>query len=281
MLKANKIMSKSLPILLFLFFVVGCKTQTHTYNLTVKVAPEYQQDIKGIAEILTKRLNHFEQQAGVADINTEKAEINFTLTTQDTIQPKILQRLCTMSGNLMFLQVDNRWLDSLMGQSIFGSNIIAISRDTTSSNTRNEVNTLLQTHPILNQKANLSWQESNGAKTYYQLYVLPKIGERLSLNHQNIIKAAVYAADNKPELRIDLDASATQAFADLSQRSVNQYIAFIADDQLLVCPYLAQPITEGRISMSGDFSLALLQAYAAVFSSPSLPRKAVVSIKLK
>jgi hypothetical protein len=281
---------------LFLFTFIGCKSDSNTYNLTVKVAPNHINNIKTIAETLTKRLNHFKQLEAQPVVNSKTGEIYFVLKTQDTIEYKVVQTLCTMSGNLEFVRIEKNWLENLIGQqSTFGPNIIATSNDTNTVETRRQVETLLKEHPALNQWANLFWQEANVTDTNFELFALPKVGESVKISTQNIVKSAVSIQGNQAELIIELDDFGTKAFADLSTKHSYQPIpftelskkssykaaAFMADDKMLMCPYILAPIIDGKITLSNSSSLGLLKAYAVVFSNPTFPAKAVVSIQIR
>lgn len=76
---------------------------------------------------------------------------------------------------------------------------------------------------------------------------------------------------NRPEVAIEFSGEGTQAFADLTAKSVGRRIAILLDKQVLTAPTVNEPISGGKAVITGSQTMEEAQQLAILLRSGALP----------
>jgi preprotein translocase subunit SecD len=84
----------------------------------------------------------------------------------------------------------------------------------------------------------------------------------------DVAKATVtYSFPNQSALDLQLTPAGGEAFAAFTQRHVGKTIDLVIDGKVVISPRLAEPITGGRITVSGAFAPGRLEGIARKISA--------------
>jgi protein-export membrane protein SecD len=75
----------------------------------------------------------------------------------------------------------------------------------------------------------------------------------------------------KPEIRFTLKPEGASIFADFTSRNVEGFLAIVLDKQIISCPRIDTPITEGRARITGNFTLEAARSLAIQLRYGALP----------
>ncbi|MBI3955277.1 protein translocase subunit SecD [Candidatus Gottesmanbacteria bacterium] len=94
-----------------------------------------------------------------------------------------------------------------------------------------------------------------------------------SLNGKNLKKAEVTFQPNtgEPQVSLEFDSDGAKLFEDITTRNVNKTVAIFLDNQLLSAPKVNEPITGGKASITGKFSLDEAKRLAISLNAGALP----------
>jgi SecD-like export protein len=114
---------------------------------------------------------------------------------------------------------------------------------------------------------------SNKSK-FVSIYAIRKPSRNInssSLNESHIKQVKLNFSNQFPEVNIKLDHSGSRIFAELTKKNVNRSIAISVDNFILFAPRVFQPIFEGDIALSGNFTAAEIRALAFKLKCKPLP----------
>jgi len=114
---------------------------------------------------------------------------------------------------------------------------------------------------------------SNKSK-FVSIYAIRKPGDNINsppLNETHIKQVKLNFSNQFPEVNIKLDHSGSRIFAELTKKNVNRSIAISVDNFILFAPRVFQPIFEGDIALSGNFTLAEIRTLAFKLKCKPLP----------
>lgn len=94
-----------------------------------------------------------------------------------------------------------------------------------------------------------------------------------SLTGKNLKKAEVTFQPNtgEPQVSIEFDSDGAKMFEDITTRNVGKTVAIFLDNQLLSAPKVNEPITGGKASITGTFSLDEAKRLAISLNAGALP----------
>lgn len=95
--------------------------------------------------------------------------------------------------------------------------------------------------------------------------------EKLIFDGRNVGEAGAFYDSNNGEygVQIELDEEGTKIFAEATERLSNQVISIWADDELLIAPTVANPITDGRAVISGGLTVeSAMELRAKILGNP-------------
>ncbi len=94
-----------------------------------------------------------------------------------------------------------------------------------------------------------------------------------SLTGKNLKKAEVAFQPNtgEPQVSLEFDSDGAKMFEDITTRNVGKTVAIFLDNQLLSAPKVNEPITGGKASITGKFSLDEAKRLAISLNAGALP----------
>ena len=81
-------------------------------------------------------------------------------------------------------------------------------------------------------------------------------------------KAEIDPYTSQPAIQIRLKPNGARAFGAVTTQSVGRQLAIVVDDQIMLAPFIRMPITAGFITLTGAFTMAEAQEYAAALQAP-------------
>jgi hypothetical protein len=125
-------------------------------------------------------------------------------------------------------------------------------------------------HSKMAEEINFYWGERPNRNGDFYLYILqsnPSLDN--SLISECDIKANMY--DKYSELTISFDKSGKSIWEDVTKRNVGKSIAIVLDKKVLFAPLLQTEITEGKCTITGDFSLNEISRIYSLIKNDKLP----------
>ena len=116
------------------------------------------------------------------------------------------------------------------------------------------------------RKCKFAWSESseNGAQCLYALRLDDSKGAILTSSD---IERATFEKDKASGiigLLIEFKPSAVKIWADTTRRNINNAIAIVLDNQVIYSPVLRNAIEGGKCEITGNFTIAEVQYFAAL-----------------
>lgn len=115
-------------------------------------------------------------------------------------------------------------------------------------------------------KCKLEWGESsqNGAQCLYALRLEDSNGALLTNSDIESAKFNEDKASGINDLLIEFKQSAVKIWADATSRNINNAIAIVLDNRVIYAPVLKDAIEGGKCSITGNFTKAEVQYFAAL-----------------
>lgn len=79
--------------------------------------------------------------------------------------------------------------------------------------------------------------------------------------------------DNSPVVNFRLNSSGAKKFGEVTSRNVNRRFAIVLDEKVMSAPVIRQPIWQGSVQISGDFTMQEAVDLAAIIEAGELPAK--------
>lgn len=100
-----------------------------------------------------------------------------------------------------------------------------------------------------------------------QTYYTVMTGKELELDTVNVALDQL----GKPEIQFALKPDGTRTFADFTSRNVGRYLAIVLDKRVISCPRIQNAIPDGRVRITGNFTLEEARSLVIQLQYGALP----------
>ena len=100
-----------------------------------------------------------------------------------------------------------------------------------------------------------------------QIYYTVMTGKELELDTVNVALDQL----GKPEIQFALKPDGTRTFADFTSRNVGRYLAIVLDKRVISCPRIQNAIPDGRVRITGNFTLEEARSLVIQLQYGALP----------
>lgn len=231
------------------------------------------------AAIISKRLKSFSVEKFAVTVISGLHQIQITLPENRDLQA--LENLVTQKGVLAFYEAYNRkQFTELYGdnQQLFSllkpgsDNHSVVITGCTSKAELAKVNSYLNTSG-LNQKCKFAWSRSPQSAEIC-LYALKPASAERAFPTGSDIESIQYGQENGSKsytIGIVFNKTAAEVWHEATKRCMNNTIAIVLDNNVIVAPTVRSEISSGRCEISGDFTETDAKNLVALVNNGELP----------
>ena len=271
-----------IAVMLFGILATSIPIKTNPKNQILIQATDMPVSLRTLnqsAEIITQRLKKFSEAPFEVNVIADRNQI--LIKYNNHLDQKMIKNLVSQKGQLTFHET----LSSKAIQKLFSENINLSSHlqnkppmdssariGCVSQNEMTQINDFL-----IAEHANSSWMwvwDDYFQKTEVCLYALKRTDDKLVTLSGSDIKYLNVRHNNewkKDYLEISFSEDATTKWAEITQHNINQPIAIVIDNKLIVAPVVRSQIKGGNCQISGEFTKQQLQFIAAIGNNGVLP----------
>lgn len=229
--------------------------------------------------IISKRLKSFSVEKFAVTVISGQHQLQITLPENQDLQ--VLENLVTQKGVLAFYEAynrqqftelysDNQQLFSLLKPVSDNHSVVIIG--CTSKAELAKVNSYLNTSG-LDQKCKFAWSKSPQSAEIC-LYALKPASSESPFPTGSDIESIKYGQENGSKsytIGIVFNKNAAEVWHEATKRCMNNTIAIVLDNNVIVAPTVRSEISSGRCEISGDFTETEAKNLVALVNNGELP----------
>lgn len=230
-----------------------------------------------------------------ADRRLQSTQGDGTSTSRDSVLVPVIDELGNETGDSIMQAAESTDLFAQGGPllSRLSLNQGNLSQPVVGLADKNEMNAVIDmlnredVKPLFPKNAKFLWSRqphldytTNEFTNQYELYVIKTLsGSDKAPLEGDVVTNAAYQPDpvtNTPTVSLSMDSRGAKKWAEMTTKAAqdgNREIAIVLDDEVVSAPGVNEPITQGRSSISGNYTVQEANDFASILEVGKLPAK--------